>query len=82
VGGSQRHGRGSTAAPHPSRQVRAAFAAVRDASFVDIDASRGVDEVAAAVLSEATEAVRRCSEGQPVLALWDYTPLPAQGASL
>jgi hypothetical protein len=60
---------------HP--QVRAAFAAVRDASFVDIDASRGVDAVAAAVLAEATEAVRRAAEGQPVRALWDYGPLPA-----
>ncbi|GBF89531.1 thymidylate kinase [Raphidocelis subcapitata] len=60
-------------------QVRAAFASVRDASWVDVDASKGVDEVAAEVLREAVDAVRRCREGQPILALWDRAPLPLQG---
>jgi hypothetical protein len=56
--------------------VRAAFAGVRDSSWVDVDASRGVEEVAADVLREAADAVQRCREGQPILALWDHAPLP------
>ncbi|KAI8474401.1 MAG: P-loop containing nucleoside triphosphate hydrolase protein [Monoraphidium minutum] len=57
-------------------QVRAAFSEVRDASFVDVDASGGIDDVHGRVLAQALPVVQRCRGGAPVLALWDRGPLP------
>ncbi len=51
------------------------FSEVRDHTWVDVDASGSVDEVAGRVAAEAAEAVRRAREGEPILALWDHGPL-------
>jgi hypothetical protein len=55
--------------------VRRVFSEVRDHTWVDVDASGSVDEVAGRVAAEAAEAVRRAREGEPILALWDHGPL-------
>ncbi|KAF8071262.1 hypothetical protein HT031_001345 [Scenedesmus sp. PABB004] len=67
-------------------RVRAEFEKLKDPAWLVLDAAQPAEAIAARVLAEALDVVKRCQEGQPIQQLWDRRPYqgdaPGGGAPL